>query len=188
MSDLLRTHAAGLAEFGRRLRAVRAVQWDDPTPCTGWSVRTLVNHLVVEQLWVPPLLAGKSIEDVGGTFDGDQLGSDAIAAWEAAADASRAGFCAEGALQRAVNLSYGDTPAADYCAEMITDLVVHSWDLARATGADERLDPDLIRFAHDHGAGQADELAASGYFAEALPVGSDSDAQTTMLALYGRRV
>ncbi|HEX2297902.1 MAG TPA: maleylpyruvate isomerase N-terminal domain-containing protein, partial [Pseudonocardiaceae bacterium] len=61
----LAQYATGLAEFDRRVEAVAPDQWNNPTPCTEWDVRALVNHLVTEQLWVPLLLDGATVEDVG---------------------------------------------------------------------------------------------------------------------------
>ena len=88
MPNLLEHHARAMAEFGSRVHAIKADQWGDATPCSDWDVRTLVNHLVNEQLWVPPLMSGATIADVGDALDGDVLGDDPFAAWDAAAAAS----------------------------------------------------------------------------------------------------
>lgn len=90
----------GIGEFDRRVRAVRPEQWADPTPCTEWDVRALVNHLVTEQLWAPLLLDGATIEDIGDRFDGDQLGDDPVAAWASAATATLEAFAAPDVLRR----------------------------------------------------------------------------------------
>lgn len=177
----------GMAEFDRRVRAVRADQWRDPTPCTEWDVRALVDHLVVEQLWAPLLLDGATIADVGDRFDGDQLGDDPVAAWESAAAAAREAFAAPGALRRSVELSYGHRPADGYCQEMTMDLTVHAWDLARGIGADERLDEELVREVLGFIEPQVEELTGTGLFAPPVAVGEDTDAQTRLLALLGRR-
>lgn len=176
-----------MGEFDRRVRAVRADQWGDPTPCTEWDVRALVDHLVVEQLWAPLLLDGATMEDVGDRFDGDQLGDDPVAAWERAAAASREAFAAPGALRRSVALSYGDRPADEYCQEMTMDLTVHAWDLARGIGADERLDEELVRDVLGFIEPRVEELVGTGLFAQPVAVGEDATAQTRLLALLGRR-
>ena len=57
-----------------RVEAVGPDQWALPTPCADWDVRTLVNHVVGEDLWTGPLMRGETMEEVGDRFDGDQLG------------------------------------------------------------------------------------------------------------------
>jgi uncharacterized protein (TIGR03086 family) len=185
-AGVLDLHTRALAEFGRRVHAVGTDQWGCPTPCKDWEVRSLVNHLVAEQLWVPPLLAGKRIGDLGDGFAaGDVLGSDPVAAWDAAAAAARAAFAEAGALERTVHLSYADRPAEEYAREMIFDLVVHSWDLARGISVDDTVDPDLVEAVY----GQIEpdtDLTASGLFEQPVPVPADADEQTRLIAFTGR--
>ncbi|GHE99519.1 TIGR03086 family protein [Streptomyces longispororuber] len=184
---LLDRYGRAQEQFARRLRAVRPDQWDAPTPCAEWTVRDLVHHLVAEQLWVPPLVRdGATVESVGDAFDGDLLGPDPVAAWDTAAAAAGAAFRAPGALDRTVHLSYGETPARAYCAQMTTDLVVHTWDLARAVGADERLPDDLVAAAAREVAPYAADLAASDLFAPAVEPPPGADEQTRLLCLLGR--
>jgi uncharacterized protein (TIGR03086 family) len=185
--ELLELHARALEEFGRRVHAVGADQWGCPTPCQDWEVRHLVNHLVAEQLWVPPLLAGKRIADLGAGFaSGDVLGTDPVAAWDAAATAARSAFGEAGAIDRTVHLSYADRPAEEYAREMIFDLVVHSWDLARGISADDNLDADLVEAVYSAIEPETD-LTASGLFDDPVPVPADSDEQTKLIAFTGRR-
>ena len=85
--------------FGKRLDAVTETQWAAETPNADWDVRTLVNHVVGEMLWVPSVLDGKTIAEVGDRFDGDVLGDKprvtaASAAAEALAAASQPGVTA----------------------------------------------------------------------------------------------
>jgi uncharacterized protein (TIGR03086 family) len=186
-NPLLARHAEALGLFGERVHAVRDDQWKAPTPCTDWTVRDLVNHLVSEQLWVPALVRdGATVEAVGNTFDSDLLASELAASWDTAARASRDAFAAPGALERTVHLSYGDTTAADYCAQMVTDLAVHAWDLSRAIGADERLPDDLLKFAVREVTPHAADLAKSGLFAAPVEPPPGADVQTKLLCLLGR--
>lgn len=186
MSTLLELHERAFAEFGRRVHAVGPDQWSAPTPCTDWTVRDIVNHLTSEQLWVPPLLGGATVEQIGSRFDGDVLGADPVSAWDSAATASRAALAEPGALDRTVHLSYGDRPAEYYVREMRSDLLIHAWDLARALGADESLDPELVGSVLTAAEPYAGELAASGLFAPPVPVPADADPQTRLIALFGR--
>ena len=140
--ELLELFQRAQAQFTDRVDAVEPGQWDDES-LPGWTVADLVAHLVNEQLWVPPLLAGEPYDLIEGRFpDGteDLLGDDPFTGWETAADGALSAFAEDDALVRTVHLSRGPTPATDYIFEMTADLTVHSWDLARATDGDTELD------------------------------------------------
>jgi hypothetical protein len=119
--DLVALHYGATEAFGARVEAVREEQWSLPTPCTDWNVRDLVNHLVYENRWTDPILAGKTIEEVGDRFEGDLLGDDPVAAWRDAVAEARAAVAAPGALGRAVHLSFGDAPAELYVHQLFAD-------------------------------------------------------------------
>ncbi|MGW1066639.1 TIGR03086 family metal-binding protein [Streptomyces aureus] len=185
---ILDRQAEALELFGRRVHAIHDDQWEAPTPCSDWSVRDLVGHLVSEQAWVPALVRdGATVDAVGDSLDGDLLGADPVAAWEAVAEASRSVFAEPGALDRTVHLSFGDMPAGDYCAQLVTDLTVHAWDLSRAIGADEELPGDLLSFAVREVTPHAAELEKSGLFAAPEEPPPGADVQTKLLCLVGRR-
>ncbi|MGF1432110.1 TIGR03086 family metal-binding protein [Kitasatospora sp. LaBMicrA B282] len=184
--EVLRLYHEALASFGRRVQGVARNQWRAPTPCTDWTVHDLVNHLTVEQLWAPELLLGATLAEVGDRFAGDQLGADPAAAWTRAANAAWTGFGVPDALVLTVHLSYGDRPALDYCTQLTVDLAVHTWDLARATGQDTHLAPELVEFALHALAPYADRLVATGRFAAPVPTAPGADPQTRLLALVGR--
>ncbi|KIH98408.1 hypothetical protein LP52_13300 [Streptomonospora alba] len=186
MTDLLELHGQAMAEFDRRVRAIRVTQWGDPTPCSDWDVHDLLNHLTGEQLWVPFLLAGGTMEEAGDRYEGDVLGEEPVATWEVASRESRSAWLQPGALERTVHLSFGDAPGELYLWQMTFDLAVHAWDMARAIGADEKLDPGLVESLVDWLGGQSP--GAGALFAPPVPVGDDADAQTRLLALTGRSV
>lgn len=173
--------------FGRLVHLVEPGQWHDPTPDDDWDVRMLVNHLAVEQLWVPPLVDGKTIADVGDSLDGDRLGDDPVAAWDDAVADSLESFSATAVPGRTVQLSYGERPTLDYMWEMTTDALIHSWDLARAIQADETLDPELSQFVYDKTLPMAEELVKTGLFKAVVPVADNAPLQTRLLAIFGRR-
>lgn len=185
MTDQMALFQRAVDGFGRHVHAV-GDRWHDPTPDTEWDVRMLVNHVAVEQLWVPPLVDGKTVEEVGASLDGDQLGSDPAAAWDDAVAASTASFGAPGALDHTVSLSSGDKPTGEYLFEMTVDALIHSWDLARAIGADETLDPELSQIVYDAMLPIAGDLQTSGMFAPPVPVPDDAPLQIRLLALFGR--
>jgi uncharacterized protein (TIGR03086 family) len=185
--DVIVLHGRAMLEFDARVRAVPADRWHAPTPCIDWDVRTLVNHVVYEQLWTAPLLAGRTVDDVGDAFDGDVLGDDPVGAWERSSEAARAAWIAPGAVDRTVHLSFGPTPAVVYAEQSALDLAVHAWDLARGIGADDRLADDVVTGLDGVVRGQADMIAASGVFSPPVPVEGSADPQTRVLALLGRR-
>jgi uncharacterized protein (TIGR03086 family) len=172
-------------EFGKRVHAVTPDAWDRPTPASEWTVRDIVNHLVGEHLWAPELLGGARMSDVGDRFDGDVLGNDPVRAWDEAIYRS---LTAWGTTppDRVVHLSFGDLPATEYAEQMLMDLTVHGWDLARGAGLDERLNPDAVRHALAYVERNADLLAGTALFAAPVEIDSD-DPQDRLLALLGRR-
>src|SRR5688572_4794855 len=121
-----------VAEFTRRVDKIADDQWDNPTPCTEWSVRDLVDHVVTEDLWAPGLLAGKTIEEMGGmnAFEGDQLGDDPKGRWLRASEAATAAVRRDGAMEEIAHLSFGDFPGSFYAQQLLGDHVIHAWDLA----------------------------------------------------------
>jgi uncharacterized protein (TIGR03086 family) len=187
MSDLLELQQRACDEFDRRVRAIRDDQWDRATPCSDWDVRTLVNHIVYEDLWAQHLARGETIEQVGDRYEGDQLGTDPKATWRTASEAAMAAFREPGALDRTVHLSYGDESAPGYLGQLITDHVIHAWDLARGIDDDDTLDPTLVDWVWDSIRPQEQMVRQSGLFADPVDVPDDTDVQTKLLAFVGRR-
>jgi len=84
--ELVTLHRRVVEHWAARVASIGKDQWGDPTPCTEWSVRDLVNHVVGEELWTAPLLRGRTIAEVGNQFDGDVLGDDPLRTAQMAAD------------------------------------------------------------------------------------------------------
>jgi uncharacterized protein (TIGR03086 family) len=84
-------------------------------------------------------------------------------------------------------LSFGDFSGDDYCWQLISDLVVHSWDLARGTGADDTMDPQVAERVHGFLAPVLAQMAGTPYFAAPVELGSDATPQDKLLAATGRR-
>jgi uncharacterized protein (TIGR03086 family) len=158
--------------------------WGNSTPCDAWTVRDLVNHVVGEELWTVPLMEGATIAEVGDRFDGDVLGEDPAATCHAAASAAVRSVDEVAPRGVKVHLSYGDEAAEEYVRQLAADHLVHGWDLAVATGADARLDPELV----DAVAGwftEREELYR-GAGAIGAHVDRHGDPQTELLAAFGR--
>jgi len=81
-ADQAELHRRAVEEFGARVRAVADDQWELATPCADWNVRQLVNHLVYENRWTVPLMAGGTIAEVGDRYEGDLLGDRPERAWD----------------------------------------------------------------------------------------------------------
>ena len=187
MSEVTERFEQASGHFGELVQQVKDDQWSNATPCSDWDVRALVNHLVYEARWAPPLLRGQTIEQVGNKFDGDLLGADPKSSYDDALGAMPGAVSAPGAMEGTVHLSYGETPAAEYLSQLACDFAIHSWDLARGIGADDTLDPDLVQWVDDTARPQAAMLEASGLFDPPVDVADDADPQTKLLALFGRR-
>ena len=108
-------------------------------------------------------------------------------AWaeDSSADAVRS-VQADGALERTVDLSSGPTPAAEYVSQLFADHLIHAWDLARAVGADERLDPELVDACAAWFASMEATYRAIGAIGDRPETPPGADAQTRLLAAFGR--
>ena len=185
----------GIAELNRRavetfdrlVHAIEPGQWRNPTPCTEWDVRALVNHVTNEDLWAGALFGGRTIAEVGDAFDGDVLGEAPVATWERASAEALARMGEPDAMDRPVELSRGHVPGRVYAVELYADHLMHSWDLAKAIGADDALDPAIVVPAKDWFATVEDAYRAGGSIAERPPVPDGADDQTLFLAMTGRR-
>ena len=89
-------------------------------------------------------------------------------------------------LDAIVHLSYGDMPAQHYISEVMTDLAIHGWDLARAIGDDEVIDPEIVELLHGELKPKEDELKSTGLFGPKVEAPPGADKQTQVLAIFGR--
>jgi uncharacterized protein (TIGR03086 family) len=184
--DLIEQYRRSVAGFTERVRQVRPDQWSAPTPCADWDVRALVNHIVYEERWMPPLFGGATIAEVGDRYEGDLLGDDpAGRAGEAAAEADAA-VAEPGALDRMVHLSFGDTPGHEYLGQLFADHLVHSWDLAAAIGADRTLDAQAVRALAEWFASRSDDYRAAGAIGPRVEVPDGAGEQDRLIAAFGR--
>ena len=187
MSDIVELHRRAVEWFGSNVAKTGDDQWGLPTPCADWDVRALVNHLVSEDLWMPPLMDGKTIAEVGDVYDGDVLGADPKGAWSSASAAALSSAAPDGAMERTVHLSFGDFPASEYTYQLFADHLIHGWDLARGIGADETMDPELVEACARWFAAMEEAYRAGGAIADHVPTAEDADAQTKLLAAFGRQ-
>ena len=168
--------------------------WAAPTPCSSWTARDVLAHVVDEQMWIPGLLAGGSTEEVGDDLE-DRLrrlrekssGPELIEEWRTARDSVAAAWRGTSDDDE-VSLSYGQARVGHYLAQQTFDLAVHAWDLASSQGIDlqwpDELEEAVLGFVRTDLA----ENPAPELFEPPVPGhdGPGSSARDTALALTGR--
>lgn len=131
-------------QFEVRVRAVRPDWWTLPTPCSAWDVRALVNHVTLGNLNYVGLAEGGTGAEFIRLRDADALGADPVAAYAESVRLCAETFSRPGILGNDLDYPLGTISGRQALAVRTTDTVVHTWDLARAIGADDRLDETLI--------------------------------------------
>ena len=187
MTGIAELHAQALDVTGRIVAGIPAGRWHAATPCAGWDVRALVNHLVSGNLWAAELAAGARIDDAGGRLDGDLLGSDPAASYAESATSAAAAFRRPGALDAPCAVSYGPVPGSVYAGHRFIDVFIHGWDLAAATGQDTTLDAGLLEACQKILEPQLDAFREAGAFGGEVDVPPGASAQARFLARLGRR-
>jgi uncharacterized protein (TIGR03086 family) len=164
---------------------LQGTEMDKPTPCSEWNMRQLLNHIYNELAWVPELLAGKTIAQVGTALDGDLVGDDLHKTWHGYVAAVRTAV-SNAAPHTAVHLSYGTVPAEQYLHELATDITVHTWDVATAAGIAYHIPEPLAEAVYDHIKNNIGEWRRAGLVAAAKPVAATATAEERLVALFGR--
>jgi uncharacterized protein (TIGR03086 family) len=183
--DLMASLDRTIAGVDRLIAGVEAHQWTSPTPCTEWNVRAVVDHLVSGNLYFAALVRDEPRPD----RNPEQLADDPIDAYRSAAATMRAAFAAPGVLERTYQSSIGPAPGSILVHLRITELLVHGWDLARATGQPAELPADLAEqelalWRSRFGDGLSDGLP----FAPAQTVAAEAPAIDRLAAFLGRQV
>lgn len=186
MSDIAQLHRRALDGARATLAGVRSDQWEAPTPNAEWDVQALVHHVVYGNWWAAELASGRTIDEVGDRFEGELLGDEPVAAYDASAEAAASAFEAPGALDAPAAVSYGPVPGSVYAGHRFMDVLLHGWDLAVATGQDRTLDPELVAACLELLEPQAEIFRSAGAFGPAAEVTEGADPQTRLLALTGR--
>jgi uncharacterized protein (TIGR03086 family) len=168
--------------FTTKVEAIRDDQWDLPTPCEQWTVRDLVRHIVDTQAMFEGFV-GRDLGEIPAFAD------DPKGAWAAARDKVRADLDDPALAQAEFDGLMGRSTFEKGVDGFLSfDQVVHGWDLARAIGQDERIEPaEVSRIAADV-RGMGDTLRSSGACGPAIEPPPDADPQTRLLCELGRRV
>jgi uncharacterized protein (TIGR03086 family) len=165
-------------------------QLANPSPCEGWTVRDVINHITggatmfamsAEQGSVPD-------EELGRLMGGDNLGDDYQGAWARAADRAMTAFSQPGVFDKTVTLPFGEVPAGVALNIAVFDVLTHAVDIARSTGQDVQ-DTELIETALAMGHQMVGpELRIPGVFDAEQPAPADAPAADRLLAFAGRRI
>lgn len=182
MSEISERYRNVADQFTARVVAVPADAWENPAPCEGWVARDIVGHLTS---WLPAFFFETWATDhppIPAAAD------DPVGAWAAL----------DGAIQSALDdvaiaSSQRETPMGTTTFEQAVDMIctpdvlVHTWDLARATGLDESLDPAEVHRFVEGMEPMDDMLRGSGHYGPRIAVASDANEQTRLIAFLGRQ-
>jgi uncharacterized protein (TIGR03086 family) len=178
-----RTAVAGLAPL---VHGTTSTQLGDATPCTEWAVRDLLNHVVGGGYMFATCLNGGTVDP--SAAPADLLGDDHAAAFDAAIAAFNAALDATDDLSTMVTLPFGTLPADVALRVAAADLLVHSWDLAKATGQSFSPPDEFVLSATPfYEQFIQPPIRAMGIFAEAVDVGDDASPLDKLVAFSGRK-
>jgi uncharacterized protein (TIGR03086 family) len=180
MSEIADRYRTNAAAFSDKVAAVPADQWDVPTPCPEWTARELVQHVVDTQ----GMFLGFIGEDAP---DAPSVGDDPEAAIRTATGAVQAALDDERATQEFEGFFGTSTFEAAVDRFLATDLTVHGWDLARATGQDETIRSEEIPRVRSVAESFGDAIRSPGAFGPAVDAPEGADDQARLLAFLGRR-
>ncbi|MFT3854422.1 MAG: TIGR03086 family metal-binding protein [Ilumatobacteraceae bacterium] len=175
-------HRRVAAEFTATVEAAAPDAWDLPAPPAGWVARDVVRHLVE---WLPAFLQGAA----GITLPaGPSVDDDPVGAWRTHCDAVQALLDDPAVAEREHDLPHLGVMTLGRAIEMIytSDVFMHRWDLARATGQDETLDPQRCADLLAGMTGMEEAMRQSGQYGPRVAVPDDADVQTKFLAFIGR--
>ncbi|SCX39582.1 TIGR03086 family protein [Klenkia marina] len=178
MTDTAASYRSTAAALAAVLDAVPADRWSAPSPCEGWTAADVVAHVVDTQ---------RELLATHGADLGPRPTGDPATVFRAHAGAVQAALTDE-LVGTQYDGFFGPTTVGATLEQFyVWDMVVHRWDVARATGGDETLtDAELART--EAGADSfGDALHMDGICAPALPVDADADRQTSVLARLGRQ-
>ena len=177
-----------LDQTGAIIAAVRPDEAGLPTPCPAWDVAALINHVVED---VQHFTASASGERWERGQARDLIGDDWLGAYRRSADELLAAWRRPSAVDRKVQLPFGEYPATWIVYQHIADIVVHGWDLATATGRSADLDPELsdvsLAWARDALRPEFRGDEASGRsFGPEVAVPDDAPAIDRLVGFFGR--
>jgi uncharacterized protein (TIGR03086 family) len=169
---------------------IRPEQLELPVPAE-WSQTpepTLLDVVAAhayDEAWVPDVLAGRTIDEVGDKHGGDLLGGDPLESYDRLNDAATVAVNRALDPDDVVHLSYGDFPVATYLEHISTYRAFQAWSIAKHIGIDYSLPPELVDALYEIVVPQIDDWRAMGVFGPAVDVPQDADRETRLLGMTG---
>lgn len=183
--------ATALDAVGQVVERVRPEQWNNPTPCSEWSVRDVLNHLTMGDRMVSEVLRGAP-GLAPGAFDPagrDVLGDDPASRQREAADALLGALRQPGAVDGMYELPVGTVPGIVVVHVRAVEALAHGWDVARATGRRLRVPDEVVERELEFSEGAMVELPRENApFDPAQPVAADAPPLDRLIGLLGRPV
>ncbi|HMD47285.1 MAG TPA: DUF664 domain-containing protein [Acidimicrobiales bacterium] len=151
------------------------------------TLRQVINYHAYDDAWVPDMLAGRTMDEVGpDAFGGDLLGDDPVTSFSAIVATACAAARAVTDLDATVHCSFGDYTVAEYLWQINSFRALRAHDIARVIGVDPALPDELVRGVFDEVSPHAEEWRAMGVFPAAVPVAASAPLLDRLLALTGR--
>jgi uncharacterized protein (TIGR03086 family) len=179
-----------LDETQRVVDGIEPSQLHQPTPCSEWDVRAVLNHVTGGADMFAICVNEGSIADdkLGQLVGGDNLGDDYKGSFKQAADRAITAFEQPDVADKMVTLPFGEMPAGIALRIAIFDVSVHTLDLARGSGQDVDVDPEVLAIALEVGKEMlGPELRGPGLFGAEVTVPDDAPIADKVLAFAGRQ-
>ncbi|MEV8530043.1 TIGR03086 family metal-binding protein [Streptomyces sp. NPDC052000] len=180
VDDLVRASAV----MGDMIDRIAGDQWTAATPCTEWSVRDVVSHLVGVNLAFVAMFEEGPMPDLTA----DCLGADPAGAYRRSTAALLVAAVLPRALERSSSSWVGVASGAVRLQWRIADLIVHGWDLAQPTGVAATWPDDLVEQALAFARAHLPDQSRAGRFADPQPIRDDAPALDRLAAFTGRPV
>ena len=183
MSEVIERYQGLAEQFGARVEATPDDKWSAPAPCEGWAARDVVAHVVDSLRRITAAVNGGEPSTMGPDEDPKE-------AWRSSFAEAMEAVRQPGALEKPLaGGPMGPMPLEMMLGRLLsTDVLVHTWDLARAVGGDERLDQDAVGHAYEGLKPLDAMLRMPGVFGPKVEPPADADLQTQFLSFLGRRV
>ncbi len=188
--------AQAIKATGQVVDAITPEQWQVQSPCPDWTVAELARHLIAGNFRFATLADGKPRQDAADLAQFDTVLADSgladaglAAAYHASGQALLEGFGAPGALERIVTVPIGQLPGIAALHMRVTELLVHGWDLAAATGQRAEFPADLAEAELAFTVSKLGDVPADQRpFAPPQPIADDAPAIERLAACLGRDV